>query len=85
MNMKTSKWFYGIALASLVGFTAAADNVPASTTTYSTQSTVQNNLIIQGTVKTDNNNQCTKPVTKPVTNPNPTTPAYNGAVVNQGT
>ncbi|HTB83838.1 MAG TPA: hypothetical protein VK742_09310 [Candidatus Sulfotelmatobacter sp.] len=85
--MKTSKWFYGIALASFVGFTAAADNVPSSQPagTTSTLPTLQNNLIIQGTVTTGNNNQGPKPVTKPVTNPNPTPANNNNGVANQGT
>ena len=87
MNMKTSKWFYGIALASLVGFTAAADNVPSSQPagTTSTLPTLQNNLIIQGTVTTGNNNQGPKP-TKPVTVtiPDKTSNNNNGAV-NPGT
>lgn len=86
MNMKTSKWFYGIALTSLVCFTAAADNVPASQPTGgTTMPTVQNNLVIQGTVKTDGDNQGPKP-TKPVTVtiPNKSSNNNNG-VINQGT
>ena len=85
MNMKTSKWFYGIALASFVALTAAADNVPASQpTSTTTLPTVQNNIIIQGTVSTDKSNPCPKPIGKPVTVPNPA-PAINNGVVNQGT
>ena len=44
--MKTSKWFYGIALATAVSFTAAADTTPSNINNGQTSG--QNNMVLKG-------------------------------------
>jgi hypothetical protein len=83
MNMKTSKLFYSLALASLVSLTASADNTPASQPSgnnngSTTAPTLQNNLIIQGS-RSDSDSHGPRPAPRPITPPDkhPTPPVNN--------